>query len=95
MSNLMRRFRRLVTPASLAVFLVVGSVGQAAALSGGYPNQSPGNRGVNVKVLQHLLRQHGATIGRFESYVGARIPLNGLLRMLVRMAPAYGKASSQ
>ncbi|EGP54323.1 hypothetical protein Agau_P100037 (plasmid) [Agrobacterium tumefaciens F2] len=39
--------------------------------------------------------QHGATIGRFESYVGARIPLNGLLRMLVRMAPAYGKASSQ
>lgn len=63
MSNLMRRFRRLVTPASLAVFLVVGSVGQAAALSGGYPNQSPGNRGVNVKVLQHLLRQHGATIG--------------------------------
>ena len=48
MSNLMRRFRRLVTPASLAVFLVVGSVGQAAALSGGYPNQSLGNRGVNV-----------------------------------------------
>ncbi|QCM13776.1 hypothetical protein FLX27_25960 [Agrobacterium tumefaciens] len=36
-----------------------------------------------------------ATIGRVESYIGARIPLNGLLRMLVRMAPAYGKASSQ
>ena len=63
MSNLMRRFRRLATPASLAVFLVVGSVGQAAALSGGYPHQSAGNRGVNVKALQHLLRQHGATIG--------------------------------
>ena len=62
MSNLMRRFRRLATPASLAVFLVVGSVGQAAALGGAYPNQSPGNRGVNVKVLQHLLRQHGAPI---------------------------------
>lgn len=63
MSNLMRRFRRLSAPALLAVFLVVGSVGQAAALSNAYPNQSLGNRGVNVKVLQHLLRQHGATIG--------------------------------
>jgi len=63
MSSPMRRFRRLTAPALLAVFLVAGSVGQAAALSGAYPHQSLGNRGVNVKVLQHLLRQHGATLG--------------------------------
>lgn len=63
MSSPMRRFRRLTAPTLLAVFLVAGSVGPAAALSGAYPHQSPGNRGVNVKVLQHLLRQHGATLG--------------------------------
>ena len=76
MSNLMRRLRRLATPASLAMLLLVGAVGQAAALSGAYPNQSIGNRGVNVKVLQHLLRQHGSTIavsGVFDDVTAAAV----------------------
>jgi peptidoglycan hydrolase-like protein with peptidoglycan-binding domain len=35
------------------------SVGPAAALSNTYPHQSQGNRGTNVRAIQHLLRHHG------------------------------------
>ena len=62
MSNLLRRSHRLALAASMAVLLVAGTVGQAAALSGAYPHQSLGNRGVDVKAFQHLLRQQGATL---------------------------------
>lgn len=76
MPTLMRRLRQLAIPTSLAMFLLVGAVGQVAALSGAYPNQGPGNRGVNVKALQHLLRQHGATIavsGTFDDATVAAV----------------------
>jgi peptidoglycan hydrolase-like protein with peptidoglycan-binding domain len=58
--------RRLATvrswPAALVavLVLVLATTGVAAAAS--FPHTSHGNRGVNVKALQHLLRQHGATI---------------------------------
>lgn len=76
MPNLIRRLRRLLAPTLLAACLAVGSVGQAAALSTAYPHQSAGNRGVNVKVLQHLLRQHGASIrvsGLFDDTTSAAV----------------------
>ena len=42
--------------------LLVAAAPVAAAIPSGYPNTSHGNRGVNVKALQHLLRHHGAVI---------------------------------
>ncbi len=62
MSTMLGRSRRLALAALIAVLLVAGTVGLASALSGGYPHQSLGNRGVDVKALQHLLRQQGATL---------------------------------
>jgi len=62
MSNVIRILGRLVVPVALAMLLVAATVGSAAAISSGYPHQSAGNRGVNVKALQHLLRHHGATL---------------------------------
>lgn len=60
--RLRRLPRRLAVPALLALSLVSQAVASTAALSGTYPDQSLGNRGVNVKALQHLLRHHGSTI---------------------------------
>lgn len=57
-----RLLRRFSLPILLALLLASQAVASAAALSGTYPDQSLGNRGVNVKALQHLLRHHGATI---------------------------------
>lgn len=45
-----------------AIMLLVAAAPVAAAIPTGYPHTSHGNRGVNVKALQHLLRHHGATI---------------------------------
>lgn len=55
------RLRRLA-PALGAFVLLVAAATPAAALPSGYPHTSHGNRGVNVKALQHLLRHHGATL---------------------------------
>jgi peptidoglycan hydrolase-like protein with peptidoglycan-binding domain len=55
--------RVVLLPAMLAALLMLAAVGPAAALSSAYPHLSVGNRGADVKALQHLLRQHGATLG--------------------------------
>lgn len=55
------RLRRLA-PILGAAVLLVAAASPAAAIPSGYPHTSHGNRGVNVKALQHLLRQHGATL---------------------------------
>ena len=55
--------RRRLAPVLAFVLLGAASVGEAAALSSDYPHTSHGNRGVNVKSLQHLLRARGSTIG--------------------------------
>ncbi|MGK2851398.1 MAG: penicillin-insensitive murein endopeptidase [Candidatus Limnocylindrales bacterium] len=57
-----RLVRHLALPSLLALLLASQAVASAAALSGTYPDQSLGNRGVNIKALQHLLRHHGAAI---------------------------------
>jgi len=60
-----------------AAFLVLAIAGEvAAALPTGYPHDSHGNRGVNVKALQHLLRAHGSTIpmtGLFDTATVAAV----------------------
>jgi peptidoglycan hydrolase-like protein with peptidoglycan-binding domain len=61
--------------AAIAVLVMAGPAA-AAALPAGYPHQSHGNRGVNVKALQHLLRAHGATIpmtGLFDNATVAAV----------------------
>lgn len=55
-----RRTRWALAP-SASVLLLLASIGGAAA-AGGDPIASHGNRGVNVKALQHLLRHHGSTV---------------------------------
>ena len=54
--------RRRLAPLLALVLLGAVSVGDATALSSDYPHTSHGNRGVNVKTLQHLLRAGGSTI---------------------------------
>ena len=44
------------------VLLLAAAAPAAAAAPTTYPHTSHGNRGVNVKALQHLLRHHGASI---------------------------------
>jgi peptidoglycan hydrolase-like protein with peptidoglycan-binding domain len=56
-----RRVRRSV-PILAAAALLLAVASPVAALPSEYPHTSHGNRGVNVKALQHLLRHHGATI---------------------------------
>ena len=62
MSHVRRRLLRGVTSLVVAGALLAGLAGPSAGLSTAYPTLSGGNRGVDVKALQHLLRQHGATI---------------------------------
>jgi peptidoglycan hydrolase-like protein with peptidoglycan-binding domain len=50
---------RLLLPAVLATVAIATSVGPAAALTTTYPHQSQGNRGTNVRAIQHFLRHHG------------------------------------
>ncbi len=57
-----RRLRRGILALIAAGLLIALAAGEASALPSTYPHQSHGNRGVNVKALQHLLRYHGATI---------------------------------
>lgn len=57
-----RAIRRVAIPVILGLVFAAGMTAPAAALSPDYPHTSAGNRGVNVKALQHLLRHHGATI---------------------------------
>ena len=54
--------RRRLAPLLAAVLFGALSVGDAMALSTDFPHTSHGNRGVNVKSLQHLLRARGSTI---------------------------------
>lgn len=56
-----RRSRWALAPSIAAVLLLLASVVGATA-AGGDPIASHGNRGVNVKALQHLLRHHGSTV---------------------------------
>ncbi len=62
MIPVLRRLRPslLVVTASVATLLATGTVSAAGPL---YPDQSLGNRGSDVRALQALLRQAGATIG--------------------------------
>lgn len=53
---------RLLAPPLVALLLFAASVGQAAAAGSDDTHLSHGNRGVNVKALQHLLRHHGSPI---------------------------------
>ncbi len=70
-----RSRRALAVIAALGLVLLIA--GQAAAaLPTGYPHQSHGNRGVNVKALQHLLRAHGSTVtmtGLFDNATVAAV----------------------
>ena len=52
-------FARVVLPVVLAAIAIATAVGPAAALTTTYPYQSQGNRGTNVRAIQHLLRHHG------------------------------------
>lgn len=61
-TSVIRTRLRRVTPIVGAIVLVLAAASPAAALPSGYPHTSHGNRGVNVKALQHLLRHHGATL---------------------------------
>jgi peptidoglycan hydrolase-like protein with peptidoglycan-binding domain len=58
--------RRRLVPALFALVaalvLAAGAVGTASAASPVLPHTSHGNRGVNVKALQHLLRHHGSAV---------------------------------
>lgn len=54
--------RRGLIPLVVAALLVLTAVGETIALSTRYPHQSLGNRGADVKTIQRLLRQQGATI---------------------------------
>jgi peptidoglycan hydrolase-like protein with peptidoglycan-binding domain len=56
------RIRRGTVAFLAAGLLLAVAAGAASALPSGYPHTSHGNRGVNVKALQHLLRHHGATL---------------------------------
>ena len=50
---------RVLLPVVLAAIAIATAVGPAAALTTTYPHQSQGNRGTNVRAIQHLLRHHG------------------------------------
>ena len=62
MSRSRHRLVRVLTALGVAGALLAALAGPSAALSSGYPTLSSGNRGVNVRALQHLLRQHRITI---------------------------------
>jgi peptidoglycan hydrolase-like protein with peptidoglycan-binding domain len=66
---------RFALPVALALLLVAATAATAAALPSRYPTSSIGNRGANVRALQHLLREHGATI-----------PVDGLFAETTRQA---------
>jgi peptidoglycan hydrolase-like protein with peptidoglycan-binding domain len=52
--------RRLLLPVVVASILVLATTADAVALPASYPTTSLGNRGANVRALQHLLREHGS-----------------------------------
>lgn len=54
--------RRALVPLAVAAMLVLSAAGEAIALSTRYPHQSLGNRGADVRTIQRLLREQGATI---------------------------------
>lgn len=56
----------------LVVFGAAAPAGVAAAsIPSGYPHQSVGNRGVDVKAIQGFLRHHGAMTTRVDGVFGA------------------------
>ena len=59
----MRRTRlRLLGTLCLVGLLLAMSAAPAVGLADGYPHQSRGERGTNVRALQHLLRAHGRPV---------------------------------
>jgi len=68
-----RSRRRLAALTVLLGLALVLSAGPVAALPGSYPHQSHGNRGVDVKALQHLLRHHGFTVPMHGNFDGATV----------------------
>jgi peptidoglycan hydrolase-like protein with peptidoglycan-binding domain len=71
-----RHGRRLLVSIGLGGLLVATMAGSVTALSVQYPNQSRGDRGSNVRAIQGLLRQSGATIpvdGNFDATTVAAV----------------------
>lgn len=56
-----RAIARFVLPA-LATLAMLWSAQPVAGSSPAYPDQSLGDRGANVRAVQHLLREHGSTV---------------------------------
>ena len=91
MSHARRRLVRGATSLVVASVLLAALAGPSAALSSAYPTLSGGNRGVNVKALQHLLRQHRVTLAVRVDDTGGDRPM--FERRLVTVDGVYGNST--
>lgn len=64
------RWRRPAAVTALVSTLLLATASEAAALSRDHPILSTGDRGVNVRALQHLLRYQGAAV-TVDGYFGS------------------------